>query len=179
MDVLLTDEQLYVKIRQGDQRAFDLLYSRYERPLFRFIYRFLKNSEEAEEVFHEAFIKVFNTKEIQFDKGSFRGWVYLVSRNMCLNKIRSKKRGDKALKLIKDTDPEYAQPDMVEEKDIKEKVKEKIQTLPTTMQDLFHLRASGLNTKEMAQTLNIPQGTVKSRMHTMVGLLKKEFQNAL
>jgi len=57
-------------------KSFDLLYSRYERALFGYIYRYLGNRQESDEVFHEAFMQVLECREVTFEEGSFRGWIY-------------------------------------------------------------------------------------------------------
>ena len=58
-----SDEALYEQLLGGDMRAFDLLYERYNRPLFGFIRRYVADSAQAEEIFHEAFIALL--KEVQ------------------------------------------------------------------------------------------------------------------
>jgi RNA polymerase sigma factor (sigma-70 family) len=85
----LPDEELYLRVKRGDMSAFDLLYSRHQRGLFQFVSSYSKSQEEAEEVFHDAFIQVLDSREVHFDRGncqgSFQGWLYLVARNISLN----------------------------------------------------------------------------------------------
>src|SRR5438552_9142 len=91
------DEDLYYRIKKGDLKAFDLLYERYQSGLFRFIYGYLKCKEDAEEVFHETFMRVLHSSDIDFENGTFRGWAYQVARNLSLNRLRTQKRGSAAL----------------------------------------------------------------------------------
>jgi RNA polymerase sigma-70 factor (ECF subfamily) len=86
-----TDEALYARWIGGDLRAFDALYARHERPLFGFVRAFVRDQAEAEDVLHEAFMSVL--RERRRDIRSFRAWMYEVTRHLCLNRARSKKRG--------------------------------------------------------------------------------------
>ena len=73
---MLSDEALYERMIDGDLDAFDQLYSRYERPLFGFIKRYVEDAVEAEDVFHDAFMAVLRERARRPVVGSFRGpWV--------------------------------------------------------------------------------------------------------
>jgi RNA polymerase sigma-70 factor (ECF subfamily) len=146
----LSDENLVERVRSGESPAFEELYRRYERRLFAFIRQYLPSRAGAEDVFHEAFLAVLKDRQASFEQGSFRAWIYRVARNLCLNRIRSDERERKAKALY-------------------------LVTAPTAAEPAEALRASGLSYEEMAQSLGIPLGTVKSRMHLMVQHLRKEF----
>jgi RNA polymerase sigma-70 factor, ECF subfamily len=172
----LSDEELYFNVKRGELSAFDLLYERHKRGLFRFVVGYLKSEEEAEEVFHEAFMQVLNSREVLFDSGSFQGWLYLMARNICLNRMRSRKRRDRAHQQIEAPEPhESAETTLIREK-TREKSNEEIQAavarLPENLSEVLKLRMSGLAYQEIAQTLEIPLGTVKSRFHSIVAFLK-------
>src|SRR5262245_33100934 len=88
----MTDEALYQRVRAGDLPAFESLYERYERRLFGYILRLLRNRQDAEDVFHEAFLSVLKSPEVRFTEGSFCSWIYRIARNLCLNHLRAGRR---------------------------------------------------------------------------------------
>jgi RNA polymerase sigma-70 factor (ECF subfamily) len=166
------DEELYRKVKRGEMSAFDLLYERHQRGLFRFVYGYLKSQEEAEEIFHEAFMQVLNSPEVQFESGSFQGWLYLLARNLCLNRLRSRKRRDKAHLEIEAPEPRESAESILIREGTSAQLKTAISRLPENLSEVLNLRMSGLAYQEIAQTLEVPVGTVKSRFHSIVILLK-------
>src|SRR5262245_40823613 len=92
-----SDEELFRRTREGDMAAFDGLYARYEGPLFGFLLAMLGSREDAEEIFHEAFVTVLKSHEPRFAEGGFRAWLYRVARNAALNRKRTERRGARAL----------------------------------------------------------------------------------
>ena len=171
-----TDEELFKKARKGHKPSFDELYSRYERPLYTFIYRYLKSREQSEEVFHDVFIKVIKSTDIDFNNGRFKGWIYMICRNLCIDKYR-KSQLNPATEAFDDQTMHQPFTDSVEEKDLFKKVKKIGLKLPSPLNQLFSLKILGLKNSEIAQSLNIPIGTVKSRTNKMVSMLKQEINH--
>jgi RNA polymerase sigma-70 factor (ECF subfamily) len=172
-----TDEALYYKIRRGNLDAFDVLYARYKKGLFRFIYSYLKNEEQAEDVFQEAFMQVLGSNEVEFSEGSFRSWLYFVSRNYALNRLRTNRRSEKAhaeLKLNPEKGSSESAETLVLKSDLSRSLKSAAEKLPDNLSEVLTLRLSGLPNKEIARALNIPLGTVKSRFHAIVQFIKTE-----
>jgi RNA polymerase sigma-70 factor (ECF subfamily) len=169
---MMKDEELYFKVKRGELDAFDLLYERHKRGLFRVVIGYLKSEEEAEEVFHEAFMQVLNSREVLFDSGSFQGWLYLMARNICLNRIRSRKRRDRAHQEIEVPEPHESAEATLIRVNTSEEVQAAVARLPENLSEVLKLRLSGLAYQEIAQTLEIPVGTVKSRFHSIVAFLK-------
>jgi len=172
-----TDEALYVALLDGDVSAFDELYRRYERPLFGFIVRQLGDRGEAEDVFHEAFMATLQHSRQTRELASFRGWIFQVARNLCLNRLRSRKRAAVAL------DTEARSAARVPPADHRLSASEApaalaraVVALPEPLARLYELRASGLSYDEIARVLGVPLGTVKSRMHELVAWLRKEIR---
>jgi RNA polymerase sigma-70 factor (ECF subfamily) len=170
------DEELYRKIRQGDLSAFEVLYERHKRGLFGFIHGYVKNREEAEEVFHEAFLQVLKSNEVSFREGSFQGWLYLVARNLCLNRIRSRRRGEKAVSALEPGEETESAEALLMGRDQSQQLQTVLEKLPETLAQVLKLRLSGMAHKDIALVLKIPVGTVKSRFHTLVEFIKTEIQ---
>lgn len=172
------DEDLYRRVRQGDLAAFDRLYARYERRLFGFILRMVRSRADAEDLFHESFLCVLAGREVGFSatRGSFCAWMYRIARNKCLNHLRGRRHG-RAVALEPGVDatagPGSAE-DGLWERERAGAVAQAVERLPPALSELFHLRSSGLSYEDMAQVLEVPLGTVKSRMNQLVRTLKEE-----
>ena len=173
---MLADETLYARLLEGDLGAFDALYERHERHLFGFILRQLGDRSEAEDVLHDAFLAVLRERRTGRTMGCFRAWLFQVARHLCLNRQRSRQRAARAMDAAAHAPaapaahPEHA----ILERQATEALRLALARLPGPLAELFHLRAGGLSYEEMAQVLEVPVGTVKSRMHEMVSRLREE-----
>jgi RNA polymerase sigma-70 factor (ECF subfamily) len=171
-----SDEALYQRLLDGDLSAFDRLYQRYERPLFGFIRRHLPAQGDAEEVFHEAFLALLREKDAQRNIRSFRAWIYQVARNICLNRIRGRRRAERATARLDRPPPPEEPEGAASRQQIAAALRAAVERLPEPLGELYALRAGGLSYEEVAQVLEIPLGTVKSRMHQMVVCLRQEMK---
>jgi RNA polymerase sigma-70 factor (ECF subfamily) len=171
-----SDEALYVRVKQGDMRAFDELYARYESRLFGFLQSQLRNRADAEDAFHEAFLAALKSPEMRFHRdGGFRTWLYRVARNIVLNRARAAQRGARAFAELS-SEPAPAAHESLEEHELERALRSAIERLPPALSEVFHLRTSGLSYEETADVLEIPLGTLKSRMNHLVTQLREELR---
>jgi RNA polymerase sigma-70 factor (ECF subfamily) len=173
-----SDEALYARLSKGDLDAFEQLYRRYERPLFGFILRQIPDRSEAEDVFHETFMALLKERKKRSDVTSVRAWLFQVARNLCLNKARGRDRTARALRTEARTAPEpQLHPEqLLAAKEAPEALRRALARLPTQLAELYGLRAAGMSYEQIAELLELPLGTVKSRMHDMIARLKKEIE---
>ena len=173
-----SDEALFDRLIAGDMCAFDLLYARFERPLFGFIRARLGDAGDAEDVLHEAFMAVLRERERRSEVRSFRAWLYQVANNLCLNRARSRKRAGHVAEAVGHTLAMESAPaaaeQALEEHQRAELLHHAVTRLPQPLAEVFRLRASGMSYDEVAEVLEVPVGTVKSRMHEMVKRLREE-----
>jgi RNA polymerase sigma-70 factor (ECF subfamily) len=170
---MLSDEALHEKLLRGDLGAFDPLYERHARPLFAFIRKHLADAHEAEDVLHETFMTLLRHRD-RDAAASLRAWLFTVARNLCLNRLRSRRRGARALDAIPAPDA-VTPPDLaVEQRQSAERLRRAVERLPAHLAELYTLRANGMSYEELAEVLSVPVGTVKSRMHEVVARLREE-----
>jgi RNA polymerase sigma-70 factor, ECF subfamily len=172
-----SDEQLFARVRSGDLIAFDALYARYERPLYGFLFASLKNRADAEDAFHEAFLNALKGSPPSFDDGGFRAWMFRIGRNVALNRLRKAARGAVAVGALEPPDPPPIATDVIEQRERRVALDSAVLRLPSSLAEIYRLRTSGLSYDEIASVLETPLGTVKSRMHEMVRLLREEMRS--
>jgi RNA polymerase sigma-70 factor (ECF subfamily) len=173
-----SDESLYARVKHGDLLAFDELYTRYSGRLFGFLRAQLPTSSDAEDVFHETMMATLESDEVTFEAASFRTWLFRIARNRVLNRQRSSARGDAAKVLLSaggEPAPASAE-DRIARAQLADALERAVSRLPSTLSDVYHLRSSGLSYEEMATVLEIPLGTIKSRMNQMVKVLREELE---
>jgi RNA polymerase sigma-70 factor (ECF subfamily) len=171
-----SDEELLGRVRGGDMRAFDALYVRYEGRLFTFLLRVLGQREEAEDVFHEALIQTLRNTHVPFQPGGFRLWLYRVAHNLARNRLRARARSTKNNFEIEAPPPVRTAEDEMDRAEVDRAMQHAVGRLPDRLAEVYHLRTSGLSYEEMADVLEIPLGTIKSRMHQMVDHLREELK---
>ena len=180
----LTDEELVVESRtDGDREVFALLVRRYERELYSYLRRYLGSAEMAEDVFQATFLQV-HLKCDRFDENRrFRPWLYTVATNQAIDAQRRNKR-HRMVSLDRSVSADNvdigALVDLLEgnEKDPLENVsqlergqwvQEALDGLSESMRSVVHLvYYQGMKYREAAEILDIPVGTVKSRLHAAI-----------
>ena len=175
-----SDEALFARMRGGDMTAFDRLYERYEVRLFAYLRALLGNRSDAEEIFHDAFLATLRASPPDLGEGGFRAWIYRIARNRALNHRRGIERREKnVVAAARDAGTGVGEEDAARTLEVREldaALVEALRRLPPALGELYHLRASGLSYEQIAGVVDVPLGTVKSRMHQMVHALREELK---
>ncbi len=182
-----TDEQLLAGYQEhGDSRFFSELVRRYERELYSYLYRFLGDASMAEDTFQATFLQV-HLKHDQFTEGrKVRPWLYAIATHKAIDAQRRNRRHrvislDRTgqndnndlgtlLDLVVQREPGPAA--RLEQYEARQWVQQSICRLPESLRAVVNLvYFQGLKYREVADTLSVPVGTVKSRMHSAISRL--------
>ena len=127
----MTDDQLIHRIRDGDTGAFEELVLRYQKPIYAFVLRMLKNPSDAEDTVQKVFLLAYqNLKGFRFES-SFKTWLYRISINQCHNHFRQqKKREFTPLEDIPLADPRNSQEEEFSQKELRGLAQKAIERLP-------------------------------------------------
>jgi len=169
----ITEEQLLASVRKGNQEAFGQLVKQYEGVVAATIRGMLGNTPEVEDVGQEVFIRVF--KSLHQFKGSstFKTWITRIAINLSLNELKKRKRLFSRFISTDDTVKFERNVETQDANDTKEMVQKGISQLDVKFRSVLVLRLiQGYSTKETADILDIPQGTVLSRLNTAQKKLK-------
>lgn len=169
-----TDSELLTQIQADNMLAFDELYVRYRKRLFHFVNYILKSDEDAENIVHEVFIKLWeNRKKIE----KIKSYIFSIAYNSSISLIRKKINDQKFIDYIKSLPPSWeAAADIdFEYKDLKEKAVRIIEKLPAQQRSVYLLsRENGLLYSEIAKEMNISVNTVENHMVSALKTIRME-----
>ena len=152
--------------------AFDVLYGRYERRLFGFIRGYLHARSDAEEVFHDAFLQVLRSREVRFETRIVRGLDLQGRAQPGAQPPAQQPAGQRRRDPVPARRAPARADEALEAGERASAVARAVAALPPGLAEVYRLRMSGMSYEEIAFTLEIPLGTVKSRTHEMVARLK-------
>ena len=177
----ITDEYLFARFIDGDENAFNELVDRYYRQIYRFLVRFTGSEHLAEDLIQEVFVKLYKSASTFDPSKRFRPWIYQIAANTARDVLRSASRNGKRVSFQNTgEDMEMtldqlvpgvtASPDeAMIEKETSEKVKETLMQMQDQLREILVLAYyNQLPYKDIADSLGIPLGTVKSRLHKAV-----------
>jgi RNA polymerase sigma-70 factor (ECF subfamily) len=172
-----SDEQLMLRVGQGDRGAFDVIVKRYTTRMVNLAYQIVGDRELAEDVAQETFLRAYKSAARYKEISKFSTWLYTIAINLCRNELRRRKfrmyslegmaeREDED-KLRIDIADETRKPDTdLEKKEIGQIVREAVGKLPEKFRTPLVLRdIQDLTYEEIGGILDLPEGTVKSRIN--------------
>jgi RNA polymerase sigma-70 factor (ECF subfamily) len=190
---LCSDEDLLARFRAGKGEAFGLLVRRYQRELYGYLRRYLADATLAEDVFQNTFLQVFQ-KIDQYESGRpVRPWLYTIATHQAIDALRrAGRRQTVSLDQLRDTDANGEMHSLLELLQSRQagdplghvEAHERCELVRQSVEDLpEHLRATvllayyrGMKYKDIADVLEIPVGTVKSRLHVAINRLQEAWQ---
>ena len=167
----LDDIQLIEKCLLDDGLAWEEILRRYKKRIFNIAYQFVGRMDEAEDLSQEIFFKVFNALDKFNQEANFQYWIIRVGKNYCIDYYRKKRKEREAMvdnmEQVINVLKSVSTPQLVlEEKEKQKAIRESIGSLPPILRSCIVLRnIYGYSYQEIAKILDIPEGTVKSRIN--------------
>lgn len=179
----MTESDLIKKCKKGSREAFNILFSRYQTQVINIAYGMLSSREDAYDAAQEVFVRVYKSIGSFKEQSSFATWLYRITTNICSDILRKRQKNtnivsiNQALNENKDLDIKDNSPTPEESMELSERqraVREAISELREEYRVIITLcDIEGLCYDEIAETLNIPSGTVKSRINRARNALRK------
>ncbi len=183
------DARLMERVRDDEHDALAELVERYQHELVGFFYHHCWNQLVAEELAQELFCKVYISRARYQATAKLRTWLYRIAHNLWIDHVRRQKHhhislnaevGSSSLRLVDvlaaapEADPEAGALDAA----LRQRIQQAVDSLPQGQRDVFILANNhDMKYQEIATVLGIPEGTVKSRMHSAVRLLRDELHD--
>lgn len=174
-----SDEELVAACREGDESAFDVLVTRWDRKIRGAIFRIVGSEDEARDLCQEAFFKAYRHLGTFKQEARFSSWLYQIALNLCRDRLR--RRRGRTMVSLDDVDEGglgmvESRPsplDLVEGRDLRRRVAAAVAALPEEQREVIVLKEyQGLTFLEIAQALDVPISTVKTRLYRGLVLLR-------
>ena len=178
--IFYSDEELIQEIKAGNMLAFDALYKKYSRRLYKFGFSILKSLEETENLIQDVFINLWENRHKVEKDSSVKSYVFTIAYNSAISVIRKKVRESQFieyLKSIQEVNGEAADV-KIEYDELKNKLDNIIQTLPPRQKEVYMLhRVEGLKYSEIAKRLNISENTIENHMSRAIKTIREKIGN--
>lgn len=172
----MNDQEVLLLFKQGDREAFSLLYKKYWNQIYRFAQLYIVSNNDIEEVVQDVFIKLWDVRAFIREEDNFKGFLFIITRNIIFNKSR-RKLNETSYKLLVLNALENDSFDMEEEistHNLAEYIDTLIAQMPPRRQMIFNLsRKEGKTYKEIAEIMNISEKTVEKQITATLKYLKK------
>lgn len=181
-----SDEELVAHATEGDLESFNQLVSRWERPIYALAYRTLGREEEARDVVQEAFLRAFRGLRGFKREAKFSSWLYRITLNLCRDWMRKDRRAP-IVQVPEGTDPidladDRASPvesveELVARRELSQAVARAMAELPEEQRTAIMLKEyHGLTFQEIADLLDCPLSTVKTRLYQGLSVLRRRLE---
>ena len=182
-----TDQALVKRVQKGDQRAFDLLVLKYQHKVIGVVSRYVRNRADMEDIAQEAFIKAYRALPNFRGDSAFYTWLYRIAINTAKNHLVSQSRRPPATDVdAQDAEYLYGDSDLQDiqnpenllfSEELKQVVDRAIKELPDDLRTAVTLREyDGLSYEEIAEVMECPVGTVRSRIFRGREAIENEIQ---
>ena len=179
-----TDEELVEAFQGGDLSAFDLLVRRWDRKIQGAIFRIMGTEDEERDLCQETFLKAYRALGAFKGESRFSSWLYQIALNLCRDRMRRRK--GRTMVSLDDLDEDGAafvsrdRPsalDLVEQGDLSRAVAAAVAALPEEQREVIILKEyQDLTFLEIAETLDVPLSTVKTRLYRGLGQLRQHLE---
>ncbi|HUS13675.1 MAG TPA: sigma-70 family RNA polymerase sigma factor [Chloroflexia bacterium] len=160
------DVAVIERARHGDEAAFAEIYEYYNAPIHRYAYRLLGNPEQADDLTQETFIRAYQSLDRLEDDPNLSAWLYRIASNACMDALRRRRRITwLPMREKAERDPQFTTEDFAPQVVEAEAVRRVLAEMPVALSMTLVLRSSeGFSCEEIAEIMNVPKGTVFSRL---------------
>ena len=181
-----TDEELVAASRRGDLDSFNQLVLRWERPIYALAYRVIGRDEDARDVAQETFLRAFRALKGFKGQAKFSSWLYRITLNLCRDWIRRERRtpiaqvpeGVDLIELAGEGTPSESVEELVSRNELGRAVMKAMSVLPDDQRTAIILKEyHGLTFQEIADLLDCPLSTVKTRLYQGLTVLRRQLEH--
>src|SRR5512134_3112040 len=182
-----SDEELVARSMGGDVDSFNQLVLRWERPIYALAYRVIGREEDARDVAQETFLRAFRALSGFKGQAKFSSWLYRITLNLCRDWIRRERRtpiaqapeGVDLIELAGESSPAESVEELVSRLQLGRAVEKALALLPEEQRTAIILKEyHGLTFQEIADLLDCPISTVKTRLYQGLTVLRRQLQRA-
>ena len=182
-----TDEELVARSMGGDPDSFNQLVLRWERPIYALAYRVIGREEDARDVAQETFLRAFRALKGFKGQAKFSSWLYRITLNLCRDWMRRERRtpvsqppeGVDIIEMAGEGTPSESIEDLVSRHELGRAVGKAMALLPEEQRTAIILKEyHGLTFQEIADLLDCPLSTVKTRLYQGLSVLRKHLHEA-
>jgi RNA polymerase sigma-70 factor (ECF subfamily) len=167
------EQQLILRVKEGDQQAFRILMERHMRQAYSVAYGFVNDHDLAKDVTQEAFVRAYEAIPAFRGEAGFGTWLYRIVTNLSMNHLRQRRSRQRHEMGLDESTMVPPQPDGLPARshELQEHIERVLHELPTLQRAVVILRHfDGLSTRQVSEILRISEGTVKT--HLFRGLRK-------
>jgi RNA polymerase sigma-70 factor, ECF subfamily len=179
----ISDDDLMVRVAEGDASAFEAIYRRHQRQAFRQAVRILGHTSAAEDVMQDAFLSLWQAAwRYDPNRGRLTPWLLMLVRNRAIDRIRREAQHERALTLVDAVTDRLEATDrtdeQVERRDQSRHLQQLLSELPREQHKVARLAYfTGLSHTEIASKCELPLGTVKGRQRLALAKLRRALAN--
>jgi RNA polymerase sigma-70 factor (ECF subfamily) len=182
-----SDEELVTLSQEGDLDSFNQLVVRWERPIYALAYRVIGREEDARDVAQETFLRAFRALKGFKGQAKFSSWLYRITLNLCRDWIRREKRtpvsptpeGIDIIELAGEATPSESMEELVGRRQLGRAVSKAMAMLPEDQRTAIILKEyHGLTFQEIAELLDCPLSTVKTRLYQGLTVVRRQLHHA-
>ena len=182
----IPDKDLLSAVIEGDLDSFDVLVDRYKNRLMNFVFRFVKDYDVSEDIVQETFLRVFRKRRDYKAIANFSTWIFTIAGNLAKSELRRRKRWRfLSIDAANEGEKSFELPDTGRKPDrnaairmFDESIQEAIDSLKDKYKEALILRdIEGLSYQQIAEIMEVPVGTVKSRVNRARMKLQKKLKS--
>jgi RNA polymerase sigma-70 factor (family 1) len=172
-----TDEELMLEIKAGNMLAFDILYKKYSKRLYKFAFSILKSDEESENIIQDVFLNLWENRQSVVKDSSVKYYVFSIVHNSAISLIRKKARTTQFIEYLRlhqnlNQDPVNVE---FEYNELKDRLDRIVNRLPERQKEVYILHnVEGLRYQDIAKRLKISENTIENHMSRALKTIREK-----